>query len=106
MKRIKTNLSNDEDDSDDENEDAEENAEDDEEAIVADGEDENNESHSRVQSSKSQRRQSTKSIMDKEKPEELAQAYLDLEDYETALKYFKKYVAKLEDILKPSWPEH
>jgi tetratricopeptide (TPR) repeat protein len=106
IEKNKTNLSNDdEDNDDDENEDAEENTEDNEEAIVEDGEGENNESHSRVQSSKSQRRQSTKSIMDKEKPEELAQAYLDLEDYESALKYFKKYVAKLEDIFKPSRPE-
>ncbi|UJR15007.1 hypothetical protein I4U23_001984 [Adineta vaga] len=56
-------------------------------------------------SSKSQRRLSTKSILYKEKPEELAHAYLDLEDYETALKYFKKYAAKLQDTLKPSWPD-
>ena len=96
IEKNKTNLSTDEDDSNDENDDENKDAEE-------DTEDENSESYPRVQSSKSQRRQSTKSIMDKEKPEELAQAYLDLEDYENALKYFKKYVAKLEDVVKPSW---
>jgi hypothetical protein len=59
---------------------------------------------SRVQSVKSQRRQSSKSINNKEKPEELYRAHLDLEDDDTALKCMKKYVSKLEDILKPSWP--
>jgi tetratricopeptide (TPR) repeat protein len=102
IEKNKTNLSSAEIDSDStDDEDDEEEKE--EEAAAEDGQDKTSESHSRVQSTKSQRRQSTKSINDKEKPEELAQAYLDLEDYESALKYFKKYVAKLEDVVKPSW---
>jgi len=98
----KDNLSNSEEDSDDtEEEDEEEKEENDEDNTAANGD---NETHSRVQSAKSQRRQSTKSTNDQEKPEEIAQAYLELEDHETALKYLKKYVLKLEDTLKPAWP--
>jgi len=105
IEKNKDNLSSSDDDTDDDDDDDDEEEEEgDEEATAPNENDENNENHSRAQSGKSQRRQSTKSINEKEKPEELAQAYFDLEDYETALKYFKKYVIKLEDTLKPSWP--
>jgi hypothetical protein len=120
IEKNKDNLSSSEDDSDDDDEEEEANNE---ETTAADeendeetaGADEENEAHSRVQSAKSQRPQSvksqrpqtaksTKSTNNQEKPEELAQAYSELEDHETALKYLKKYVLKLEDTLKSSWP--
>jgi hypothetical protein len=65
---------------------------------------EDNESHFDVQSFQPDRRQSTKSISDKVNPEVLVQACLELEDDETALKYLKKCVFKLESTLKPIWP--
>jgi hypothetical protein len=96
IEKNKDNLSSSEEITDDEEE-AEAN---DEETT---GSNEENENHSRVQTAKSQRRQSTKSINNKENPEELAQAYLDLEDKETALKYLEKYVLKLKAKLGFPW---
>lgn len=104
IEKNQVNLPNPEEDVHDDEEGEEENNDEDQY-----NEDEQNEnysrSHSRAQSAKSQRRQSTKSIGDKGRPEELAQAYLDLEDNETALKYFKKYASKLEGELKQSSPD-
>jgi Tfp pilus assembly protein PilF len=96
IEKNKDNLSNSEDDDDDDDE----SDEDAEEENHSEQLSEHGKSHSRAQS---QRRQSTKSINNKEKPEELAQAYLDLKDDETALKYLTKYITKLEDTLKPTW---
>jgi tetratricopeptide (TPR) repeat protein len=122
VEKNKVNLENADEDSDDDGDDN-----DDEEASVNQEETEEIEnsaeqlsedggSQTRVQSVKSQRRQSMKSVKsyrrqsmksvnDKEKLDELAQAYLELEDYETALKYFKKHTSKLEETLKDSLPD-
>ncbi|CAF1121601.1 unnamed protein product [Didymodactylos carnosus] len=106
IERNKDNLSSNEDDTDDDDDE-----EDDEAESSAKGEDngdnaelsEHTETPIRAQSVKSQRRQSTKSVNGKEKHEENAQAYFELEDDETALKYFKKYLVKSEESLKGSW---
>ena len=89
---------------------AEENSDEDEQGVEETNENEEDheehpKSESRAQSVKSQRRLSTKSVNEKEKSEEIAQAYLDLGDDDAAMKYFKRYISKLEAILKPSWPE-
>ena len=98
------NLSSNEEDLDDEKDEEDIKEEIDEEVHGLDEEYTNNQRHSRTSSIKSQSRLSTKSIVDKEKPEELAQAYLELEDDETALIYLKKYAGKLEKTLEASWP--
>jgi tetratricopeptide (TPR) repeat protein len=104
IEKNKVNLSNDDDDesSDEDDDDDEEKTE--ETENNAEQLSENDGNQTRPQSVKSQRRQSTKSISDKEKLDELAQAYFELEDYETALKYFKKHISKLEESLKDSLP--
>ena len=58
-----------------------------------------------LQSAKSARPSSTKSVNDIQKLDELVQGYEDLNDYEGALKYLKRYISKLEETTKPTWTE-
>ena len=53
----------------------------------------------------SRRASSTGSARDNRRPEEYAQAYIDLGDDETALKYLEKYMTKLEETNKSTRPE-
>ncbi|CAF4699389.1 unnamed protein product [Rotaria sp. Silwood1] len=95
IEKNKVNLSSLEENSDADDDDETEENEDEEQ----------DETEPHVQSAKSQRRLSTKSLNDKEKSEEIAQAYLDLNDDRMALKYFKRYISKLEETLTPTWSQ-
>ena len=111
IEKSQEKLSRAEDDSASDNgDDGDENAEnsdielEENEKSSAGDEHENAESHSRVQSVKSQRRQSRKSIVAKQTPKDFAEAYFELEDHENALKYLNKYVSRSEDALTLSPP--
>ncbi|CAF0941147.1 unnamed protein product [Rotaria sordida] len=107
IEKNKVNLSNSKanSDGDDEEEEEEEEEEEKEEEKEEKEDEEQDVNERHVQSAKSQRRLSTKSFIDKEKLEEIAQAYLDLNDDRMALKYFKRHISKLEETLTPTWSQ-
>ena len=103
------NTDDDDDDDDDENEEAEDQSYEEETGVVEDEKKEEQEQPTAKrnvpQSAKSARRSSTKSVNDVHKLDELVQGYEDLNDYEGALKYLKRYISKLEETTKPTWPD-
>ncbi|CAF3043356.1 unnamed protein product [Rotaria sp. Silwood2] len=98
IEKNKVNLSSLEDNSDGDDDD-----DDDEDEEEEKEEQDATEPH--VQSAKSQRRLSTKSLNEKEKSEEIAQAYLDLNDDRMALKYFKRHISKLKETSTATWSQ-